>query len=133
MHTLSTELYWLVITAVFTSMLWAPHILQRIMEMKPYAAFRDPKHDAPTKAPWAQRAVKAHTNAVENLVVFAALVLVVEISGAANGMTAMAVMAYFWLRVAHYVIYIAAVPWLRTPVYVLSWGCAMVLAYAVVG
>jgi uncharacterized MAPEG superfamily protein len=97
--------------------------------MQPDDGCRNPKHHQPTWAAWAQRAIKAHSNAVENLVVFAALVLVVEVSGAGNALTSIAVLAYFWLRVVHYVVYIIAVPWLRTPIYLASWACEMALAY----
>ncbi len=133
MTPLSTEIYWLTVTTVFTSMLWAPHILQRILEMKPYAAFRDPRHDAATQAPWAQRSIRAHTNAVENLIIFGVLVLVLEITGAANGLTATAAKLYFISRVVHFAVYTFGVPWLRTPVYLFGFGCQMAIAWTVLG
>lgn len=129
MTPLSSELYWLVATAVFTSVLWAPHILQRIYEMKPYAAFRDPRHDHATQAPWAQRAIRAHSNAVENLVIVAVLVMAIEMSGAGTQATATAMMVYFYARVAHFAIYVLALPWLRTPMYLVGFACQMVLAW----
>ena len=125
MPPLSSEIYWLVLTTVFTALLWAPHILQRIIEMKPYAAFRDPRHDIATQAPWAQRAVRAHSNAVENLVVVGVLVLVLEQVGAGTPLTAAAMTLYFYSRVAHYAIYVLALPWLRTPTYLVGFGCQM--------
>lgn len=131
MTPLSTELYWLTVTTVFTSMLWAPHILQRIWEMKPHAAFRDPRHDLATRAPWAQRSIRAHTNAVENLIVFAVLVLGLELTGAANELTAIAAKLYFISRVAHFAIYTLGIPWLRTPVYLFGFACQMAIAWAV--
>lgn len=131
MTPLSSEIYWLVLTTVFTSLLWAPHILQRILEMKPYAAFRDPRHEIATQAPWAQRAVRAHTNAVENLVVVGILVLVLEQMGAGTPLTAAAMMLYFYSRVAHYAIYVLALPWLRTPTYLVGFGCQMVIAWQI--
>ncbi len=133
MTPLSTELYWLTVTAVFTSLLWAPQILQRVLEMKPYAAFRDPHHDMLTQAPWAQRSIRAHTNAVENLIIFAVLVLVLEQSGMANGLTATAAQLYFISRVVHFVVYTIGVPWLRTPVYLFGLGCQMLIAWTVLG
>jgi len=57
---------------------------------------------------------KAHANAVENLVVFAALVLVAADVNVSNGVVAGAAMAYFWGRVVHVLAYTFAVPWLRT-------------------
>lgn len=133
MTELSIELYWLVLTAVFTSMLWLGHILQRIIEMKPYATFRDPRHDTPTRALWAQRTIRAHSNAVENLVIFAVLVIVLEISGANSEATGQAAQIYFVSRVVHFFVYTFAVQWVRTPVYLLGFGCQMVIAVALLG
>ena len=83
--------------------------------------------------PWAQRSIRAHTNAVENLIIFAVLVLVLEMSGAANGMTATAAKLYFISRVVHFAIYTFGAPWLRTPVYLFGFGCQMAIALTVLG
>ena len=133
MTELSAEIYWLVVTTIFTSMLWAGHILQRIIEMKPYAAFRDPRHDEPTRAPWAQRTIRAHTNAVENLIIFATLVIVLQIYGLNTETTATAAKIYFFSRVIHFFVYTFAVPWARTPIYLVGFGCQMVIAIALLG
>lgn len=63
---------------------------------------------------WAGRAKRAHLNMVENLVLFAALVLIAVAAGKANAMTAMGAMIFFWARVAYAVIYVAGIAWLRT-------------------
>jgi len=63
---------------------------------------------------WAGRAKRAHLNMVENLVLFAALVLIVAAAGKANAMTAMGAMIFFWARLAYAVIYVAGIAWLRT-------------------
>lgn len=133
MTPLSTEIYWLSVTTVFTSTLWASHILQRILEMKPHAALRDPHHDLPTQAPWAQRSIRAHANAVENLIIFAILVIVLDLTGTANPATATAAKLYFISRVGHFVIYTLGVPWLRTPIYLFGFACQMAIAWAVFG
>ena len=56
----------------------------------------------------------AHANAVENLVVFAALVLAAGIAGVSNGATMFAAALYFWSRLVHAIAYTFAVPWVRT-------------------
>ncbi|MDP2376727.1 MAPEG family protein, partial [Reyranella sp.] len=63
---------------------------------------------------WAGRAKRAHFNMVENMVLFAALVLIAVAAGTANAMTAMGAMIFFWARVAYAVIYVAGIAWLRT-------------------
>jgi uncharacterized MAPEG superfamily protein len=56
----------------------------------------------------------APANAVENLVVFATLVLAASALGIAGGALASAAMLYFWSRVVHALAYTFRVPWLRT-------------------
>ena len=69
---------------------------------------------------WAGRAKRAHLNMIENLVLFAALVLVATAAGKANAMTAMGAMIFFWARVAYAVIYVAGIAWLRTVAWFVS-------------
>jgi uncharacterized MAPEG superfamily protein len=69
---------------------------------------------------WAGRAKRAHLNMIENLVLFAALVLVATAAGKANAMTAMGAMIFFWGRVAYAVIYVAGITWLRTVAWFVS-------------
>ena len=63
---------------------------------------------------WAGRAKRAHLNMIENLVLFAALVLIAAVAGKANAMTAMGALIFFWGRLAYAVIYLAGIAWLRT-------------------
>ncbi len=66
------------------------------------------------------RSQRAHRNMLENLVLFAALVLVAQATGRLNAMTALGAQLFFWGRVAHAVIYIAGIPWLRTAAWTVS-------------
>lgn len=68
----------------------------------------------------AGRAVRAHRNMLENLVLFAALVLVAAIAGRANEMTALGAQLFFWGRLAYAVVYLIGIPWLRTGVWAVS-------------
>jgi uncharacterized MAPEG superfamily protein len=69
---------------------------------------------------WAGRAKRAHLNMIENLVLFAALVLIAVAAGKANAMTATGAMIFFWGRVAYGVIYVAGISWLRTAAWFVS-------------
>lgn len=74
--------------------------------------------DEPLKvAEWAARAQRAHLNLVENLAPFAILVLAAQVSGKANGMTALGAEIFFWARVAHVAIYTAGITRIRTAVF----------------
>ena len=80
------------------------------------------REDVPAYTGWAGRAKRAHLNMIENLVLFAALVLIAAVSGKANATTAMGAMIFFWGRLAYAVIYVAGIPWLRT----LAWFVSVI-------
>ncbi|HEX4797780.1 MAG TPA: MAPEG family protein [Burkholderiales bacterium] len=69
---------------------------------------------------WGGRASRAHWNMLENLVLFAALVLVAVAVGKANDMTLLGAQIFFWARLAYAVIYIAGIIWVRTLVWLVS-------------
>ena len=76
---------------------------------------------------WGGRAARAHRNMIENLVLFAALVLAAVAAGKTNDMTLMGAQIFFWARLAYALVYIAGIPWLRTGVWAVSVvGLAMI-------
>ncbi|MBT8098533.1 MAG: MAPEG family protein [Gammaproteobacteria bacterium] len=130
---MSYELKWLIYTTVLTSLLWVPYILNRISVRGLLPAMGYADETAAPHAPWAARAMKAHSNAVENLVLFAPLVLALHVLGISNDTTQMAVLVYFAMRVVHYFAYVFAVPVLRTLVFAVSWVALLALAYQALG
>lgn len=73
-----------------------------------------------------------HANAVENLVVFATLVLVAQAVGAAPGSAiATACVVYFWARVIHAIAYAFAVPWVRTLAFTVGFFAQAVIAWQI--
>jgi len=62
-------------------------------------------------------------NAVETFAPFAALVVLIQLTGKADSMTAFWAMSYFWLRVIHAVVFWAAIPYIRTIAFVLAYVC----------
>lgn len=125
---MTTELYWLILTALMTALLWVPYILNRMKEMGVWRALWNPHPDTRPKAQWAERLMRAHANAVENLVVFAPLVLALQVTGTGTTMTASACMVYFIARAAHVILYTFAVPLLRTVAFLVGFFCQMILA-----
>ncbi len=87
-----------------------------------------PENPAPL-APWAQRMKAAHYNSVENLVVFATLVIVAHAAGVSSGVTATAAMVYFWARVAYLFVYTFGIPWLRTITFAVGYAAMLVFAW----
>ncbi len=69
---------------------------------------------------WAGRAQRAHRNMLENLVLFAALVLIAVVSDRTNATTLLGAQLFFWARLVHAGVYLAGIPWLRTLVWLAS-------------
>jgi uncharacterized MAPEG superfamily protein len=110
---MKTELFYLALAAALTGVLWIPYILDRIGAWGLLPTVSYPANP-PAQAAWAQRLMRAHANAIENLVVFATLVLVANAAGVSTPAIATASMVYFWARVVHVLAYTFAIPWVRT-------------------
>ena len=125
---MTPDLFWLAATTVMTGLLWIPHVVNRFKELGAPSMNWYPPPDPPHKAAWAERAMRAHENAVENLVIFAPLALAVYASGSGTGVTATACMIYFFARVAHYLIGIFGLPIPpRTVAFLVGVGAQMTL------
>ena len=128
---MKTELVYLIWVTALTGVLWIPYILDRIAVWGLADAVGYPANPKP-QSPWATRLMKAHANAVENLVVFAALVLVAHAAGVSNGATAGACMVYFWARIVHVVAYTFAVPWVRTLAFAVGFFAQATIAWQLI-
>jgi len=125
---MKTELMYLVWVTVLTALIWIPYILDRVMVWGLPDTVGYPENPKP-QSPWARRMMKAHDNAIENLVVFAALVLVAQDLGISNEATVIACAAYFWARVVHVLAYTFKVPWVRTIAFTIGFVAQMTLAW----
>lgn len=130
---MTEELYWLILTTLMTSLFWLPYILNRIMVRGLMGGMANPSADDTQQSDWANRAQAAHKNAVENLVLFAPLVLATHVLGVGTSLTATMCMVYFIARLAHYVIYTAGIPVVRTLSYAASFVAELVLALNLLG
>lgn len=84
---MTTELYWLVLSILLTSILWMPYIINRLLEHGIFIGLWDPDGKTNTEVFWAKRLMSAHANSVENLVVFAPLVIIAHIPGLSTELT----------------------------------------------
>jgi len=125
------ELFWLTLTTAMTGLFWIPYILDRIMVRGLWAAMDNPKPGDTPQSPWAMRMYFAHTNAIENLVVFGILVLVADSLGVSTPLTVAACAIYFWARLAHFVIYALGIPVLRTLSFAVGFLCQAAMALAI--
>ena len=125
---MKTELLYLILVTAFTGVLWVPYIVDRVLVRGLIDAVSYPEHPKP-QSKWAQRLMKAHANAVENLVLFATLVLAANALGISNAVIAQASVIYFWARVIHAVGYTLAVPWVRTLAFTVAFACQVAIAW----
>jgi uncharacterized MAPEG superfamily protein len=111
---MSKELFWLVLTVAMTGLFWVPYVLDRIIVRGTMGAMGNPGPNDKPQSAWAQRMIAAHANAVENLVIFAPLVLAAQALNIATPTTAFACALFFWSRLAYVVVYTLGIPVLRT-------------------
>lgn len=130
---LSTELYWLTLTVLMTGLMWIPYIINRLLEQGIFPALWDPQGETATRVAWAERMSRAHSNAVENLIIFAPLVLTVQFTQMNNELTALACMLYFYARLAHYIVFTLSVPVMRIVTFAGGVCAQLILAFTLLG
>jgi len=130
---MSRELMWLTFTVILTGVLWIPYILDRMMVRGLWGTMANPSRDDKPQSGWAQRLYFAHTNAVDNLVVFAPLVLILDNIGYSSRGTVIACAVYFWARLAHAIVYALGVPVLRTLAFCVGFLAQAALVLAIFG
>ncbi len=126
---MSVDLKYLAFTAVLTATLWIPYVVAQVMTN---GFLRPENYVDPTPRPvplWGHRVHRAYLNALETFPPYAALVILIQLTGKANAMTAFWSMSFFWLRVAHAIVYAAAIPYIRTLIFVLGWVTVIGLFY----
>jgi uncharacterized MAPEG superfamily protein len=126
-----SELFWLTWTVILTGILWIPYILDRFATRGIMGTFANPMPDSPAPSAWAYRLKDAHYNAVENLVLFAALVLILNDLAISTAATATACAVYFWARLVHVVVYAFGIPVVRTLAFLVAWAALIVLVLAI--
>jgi uncharacterized MAPEG superfamily protein len=125
------ELAYLLWTTILTALIWVPYVVDRATVWGLGDTVGYPDSPKP-QSPWARRMKKAHANAIENLVIFATLVLLANAVGLSNGATAFAAMLYFWARVVHLVAYTMALPWVRTLAFTAGFVAQAIFAWQLV-
>jgi uncharacterized MAPEG superfamily protein len=125
---MTTELTYLTFVALLTGLMWIPYILNMVSVLGLTDAVGYPENPK-LMAPWAQRMKKAHYNAVENLVVFATLILVANAAGISSHATQVCAATYFWARVVHAAAYTFAIPWVRTLSFAVGVGAELCIAW----
>jgi len=117
---MSTDLKYLAFTAMLTASLWIPYVVSQVATN---GFLTPPNYVDPEPRPvplWGKRADRVYMNAIETFAPFAVLVILIQLTGKANATTAFLTMSFFWLRVAHAIVYWTAIPYIRTLVFTLG-------------
>ena len=128
---MTRELFWLTLTVVLTGVMWIPYILNRAQVRGLMGAMANPSRNDKPQDEWANRLMFAHDNAVENLIIFAPLVLILNAIDYSSRWTVLACAVYFWARVAHALVYTFGIPVLRTVTWTVGFFAQAVLALAI--
>jgi uncharacterized MAPEG superfamily protein len=130
---MTRELFWLTLTVGLTGLLWVPYILDRLMVRGFWGTMANPSRDDKPQDAWAQRLYFAHTNAVDNIAVFAPLVLILNSLDYSSRWTVMACAVYFWARLAHAIVYALGIVVARTVTFTIGFIAQAVLFFAIFG
>src|SRR5664279_4091530 len=130
---MSRELMWLTLTVILTGLLWLPYTIDRVLVRGLMGAMANPSRKDKPQSAWAMRLYFAHTNAIENLVIFAPLVLILDSMGHSTESTVIACTVYFWARLAYAIVYTMGVPVLRTLAFTVGFLAQVALVLAVFG
>lgn len=130
---LTPELQALALICTATALMWVPYTLARIATRGLAASLANPDPSHAADPAWAERARRAHANAVENLAVFAPLVLVAAMLSISSPATVFAGQLYLASRLLHYVVYALGIPVVRTLAFVAGSGATLVFAAAILG
>jgi uncharacterized MAPEG superfamily protein len=127
---MTPELKYLAWTSILSALIWIPYIFNVLANNRMGDALGYP--DTPlAMSPWAERMKKAHYNAVESLVVFAALVLIANAAEISNNATTSAAATFFWARLVHVGAYTAGIPVVRTLAFTIAWGAIICIGWQI--
>jgi uncharacterized MAPEG superfamily protein len=125
------ELLFLALSAALCLVLTVPYTTALVLKLG-IPVMVGNREDFPALEGWVGRARRAHANMVENLVPFAALIIVGAATGKLGQGTAIGAQLFFWGRVAHASAYIAGIPWLRTAAFLTSYAGMILIFIALV-
>lgn len=128
---MTRELFWLTLTVILTGIMWVPYILNRVQVRGLAGSLANPSRTDKPQSEWANRMMFAHDNAVENLIIFAPLVLILNAIDYSSTYTVLACNVYFWSRLAHAIVYTLGIPVFRTLAFTVGFLAQAVLALAI--
>lgn len=125
------ELIWLAALAGITSAMWAPYVAESFVRRGILTTMGNPTPEDASMPAWADRARRAHRNAIENLAVFAPLVIAAVLLGGPGASVLLAVKIYVFARLAHYLVYVAGIPVVRTLAFLAGFLATVAIALSI--
>ena len=128
---MNVELVWMTYTVAMTALFWLPYVLDRIAVRGLWPVLADGKPEgAGPHSLWAQRAIRAHVNAIENLAIFVPAVVTAHLLNISTPATRMAAAVYFFARLTHFIVHTAGIPVVRTLAFAVGWAAQLVILAA---
>ena len=130
---MDTAYYYLALSGMLAVLLWIPYILARALTWGIPTFLHNYPEGFPKEQPepplWALRSQRAHLNLVETLPAFAAVVIAAGQIADPSSFADIALWAqvFFVARIAHAFVYTLGLPFLRTPVYLVSWAAVLMI------
>ncbi|MBI3374308.1 MAG: MAPEG family protein [Betaproteobacteria bacterium] len=120
---MTTELLYLLFTAMLTGILWIPVVIGYVLSRGPLKPSDYKVAPAAPLPDWVNRANRAHMNAVENFATFATVVLIAHAVGVSTSITEISAAVYFYARAAHAVVHITGFSLFmaRTVLFTVAW------------
>lgn len=116
---MNTELTMLFASAIFALLHTLPYLAAYLKHWGLSVAVGNRDNTPPLPA-WTKRFIRAHRNLVENLVHFTAIVLIAQITGVSNEITALGATLFFYARVMYLFLYTLGITWVRTLVFIVA-------------
>lgn len=129
---MTTELFWLTLSALMAGSLWIPYIIGVTSEPEQDNTSTTPQ-DRKALRPWVQRADRAHMNMLETLMPFGLVLIIAHLAGISTTTTVWASIAFFVLRVAHAAWMLSGMTVVPTRpiIFTASWLCTIVVGVTV--
>lgn len=131
---MTTELTWLMLTAILASSLWIPYVVG--VNISTYegqkTSFERPPDQSQMPA-WVHRSYRAHLNLLEQFLPFAVIVLIGYQLKVSTPITQGCVILFFWLRLAHAIGMISGMARMpvRPIIFTTGWIITLVMAWQV--
>lgn len=135
---METAYLYLGLSGVLAVLLWTPYILSRAITWGIPTFLNNYPEGFPKEQPevplWAHRSQRAHLNMVETLPAFAAVIVAAGAlaPSAAHVDIATWSQVFFFARIGHAIVYTVGIPYLRTPVYLVSWASILIIGSTII-